>query len=461
MTQIVISDSSTLASATLSFSEMGLAEPFLKSIETLGYTQPTPVQSQVIPAAMSGGDWIVASQTGSGKTAAFLLPTLQKIYQTQRGGLKNPANAPYTLVLCPTRELAQQVAADAISFVKNTVGIRIAAVVGGTPYGKQRAALKGASLVVATPGRLLDWVQQGVINLTRLQALVLDEADRMLDLGFTEEITAIAEYCDSRSQTLMFSATFSQRETRLAAALMQSPQQITLATAQEKHANITQHLHWADNPHHQHKLLLHWLGDDSLDQALVFASTQVETERLAEELVGQGLSAASLHGAMPQAVRNRRLDALRRGRTRILVATDVAARGIDVSTITHVFNYGLPMKAEDYVHRIGRTGRAGKSGVAVTFAQRPDAYKIRQIERYINSKIDVAIVAGLEPKLSAEDFRAQAKPTPRRRSGGGSAGKSGYAARSGGGNKPWANAQKARPNARGHGSAGARKDRTV
>ena len=394
----------TLQATPISFEEMGLADTFLTSINALGYTQPTAVQSALIPCAMAGGDWIVASQTGSGKTAAFLLPSLQTILTAVNSGKNNSANAPFTLVLCPTRELAQQVSADAINLVKNTRGLRIATIVGGTSYFKQKQGLKGAHLVVATPGRLLDWVNQGGINLSQLQTLVLDEADRMLDLGFTDEITAIAEACEHREQTLMFSATFTPRETRLAGALMLEPQQIMLASVSEKHTSITQHLQWADNSHHQQKLLMHWLQDETLDQAVVFASTQIDCERLADELAGMGVSAAALHGAMPQMVRNRRLDALRKGKTKILVATDVAARGIDVPNITHVFNYGLPMKAEDYVHRIGRTGRAGREGVAVTFAQRSDAFKIRQIERYIERKINVTQVAGLEPQLKAEDF---------------------------------------------------------
>ena len=390
----------------ISFADMGLAESLLTSITALGYTQPTPVQAALVPAALQGGDWIVASQTGSGKTAAFLLPALQQIVNAIGSGKNNPSNAPMTLVLCPTRELAQQVSSDAINLVKNTRGIRVATIVGGTSYFKQKQGLKGAQLVVATPGRLLDWVQQGGINLSQLHTLVLDEADRMLDLGFSDEINAIADACEHREQTLMFSATFTPRETKLAAALMIEPQQIMLASVQEKHTNITQHLQWADNSHHQHKMLMHWLADPELDQAVVFASTQIETERLADELIELGISATSLHGAMPQMVRNRRLESLRKGRVRVLVATDVAARGIDVPTISHVFNYGLPMKAEDYVHRIGRTGRAGREGISVTFAQRNDAFKIRQIERYINSRINVTQIKGLEPQLSHEDFKA-------------------------------------------------------
>ena len=420
------------------FADMGLAQPFLDAIDVLGFTAPTPVQAQVVPSALSGSDWIVASQTGSGKTAAFLLPALQKTWEFLRSGKNNPSDAPFTLILCPTRELAQQVSSDAINLVKQAKGLRIATVVGGTPYHKQRIALKGAHLVVATPGRLLDWINQGGINLACLNTLVLDEADRMLDLGFMDEITSIHQACEHRQQTLMFSATFAAREMRLASTLMSDPQRITLATASEKHTNITQHLQWADNSHHQTQLLMHWLGQEDLAQAVIFASTQVETERLADDLVSQGISATALHGAMPQVLRNRRLDALRSGRTKVLVATDVAARGIDVPNITHVFNFGLPMKAEDYVHRIGRTGRAGREGTAVTFAQRQDTHKIRAIERYISRPIKESVVAGMEPQISAEEYRArQGRGKPQRGgrpSGGGFGGGSrgGYAGDRGG-----------------------------
>lgn len=405
----------------LTFADMNLAEPFLICINDLGFTTPTPVQAAVIPAAMNGGDWIVSAQTGSGKTAAFLIPALQHIWQAMRSGKTNPPDAPYALVVCPTRELAQQVASDAINLVKGTKGLRIATVVGGTPYQKQRSALKGAQLVIATPGRLVDWVNQGGINLSRVHSLILDEADRMLDLGFTDEINAINDACEHRAQTLMFSATFTSRETKLASNLMVDPQHILLASNKEKHINITQQMHWADNSHHQHQLLKHWLQDETIDQAIIFASTQIETDRLAKELESEGVSAASLHGAMPQVLRNRRLDALRKNRIKILVATDVAARGIDVPSITHVFNYGLPMKAEDYVHRIGRTGRAGRSGVAVTFVQRGDTMKIREIEKYIERMIQVATIEGMEPQVSAEEYqRANRGKSSRGRAGSGS-----------------------------------------
>ena len=388
---------------------MGLAAPLLKAIETLGFTQPTPVQAEAVPAAMQGGDWMVSSQTGSGKTAAFLLPVLHKIMMANNGQ-NSPMDlqrfvGPAALVLCPTRELAQQVAQDAIDLLKNSKGVRVATVMGGMPYGKQMAGLRGALIVVATPGRLLDLAQRRQIHLAEVKTLVVDEADRMLDLGFAEDLEDINHLCQHRDQTLMFSATFAPRIMSLAARLMKSPGRLELASASDRHTQITQSLHWADNMIHKEKLLDHYLRDAELEQAVVFASTQVETDRLADALAEQGHAVAALHGAMPQKVRAHRLKQLRSGHVRVLVATDVAARGIDVPSITHVFNFGLPMKAEDYVHRIGRTGRAGRTGKAITFAEHRDRMKVRTIEALTDQRIPVAVVAGLEPKTPERSER--------------------------------------------------------
>lgn len=385
-----------------SFESMGLAAPLLRAIETLGFTQPTPVQAEAVPTAMQGGDWMVSSQTGSGKTAAFLLPVLHKIMMAN-GGKNSPMDlnrfvGPAALVLCPTRELAQQVAQDAIDLLKSSKGVRVATVTGGMPYGKQMASLRGALVVVATPGRLLDLAQRRQIHLAEVKTLVVDEADRMLDLGFAEDLEDINHLCQHRDQTLMFSATFAPRIMSLAARLMKNPGRLELASASDRHTQITQSLHWADNLIHKEKLLDHYLRDADLEQAVVFASTQVETDRLADVLAEQGHAVAALHGAMPQKVRAHRLKQLRSGNVRVLVATDVAARGIDVPSITHVFNFGLPMKAEDYVHRIGRTGRAGRTGKAITFAEHRDRMKIRTIEALTDQRIPVAVVPGLEPK---------------------------------------------------------------
>ncbi|ROR20375.1 superfamily II DNA/RNA helicase [Comamonas sp. BIGb0124] len=447
------------------FIKLGLAPELVQAVADLGYTQPTAVQEQVIPKAMSADDeegsrnyidLMVSSQTGSGKTAAFLLPVLHTLIKLQdeaeaqaraeyqrlaeeaaaRGEAppkkpkrKNPLNTrsfsaavPGALVLCPTRELAQQVAHDAIELVKHCRGIRVANVVGGIPYQVQIAKLQNANLVVATPGRLLDLQRSQQLKLDQVKFLVVDEADRMLDLGFSDDLAEINELTAERQQTMMFSATFAPRIQQLAARVMREPQRVTIDSPQEKHANIKQALFWADNAAHKRKMLDHWLRDTSIDQAIVFASTQVECDGLANDLQQEGFSAVALHGALSQGLRNRRLMALRNGQVQILVATDVAARGIDVPTITHVFNFGLPMKAEDYTHRIGRTGRAGRDGLAVTFAEFRDRRKIFEIENFSKQQFKADKIPGLEPQQRfPEEQRGGGSKFggPARRSGGG------------------------------------------
>ncbi len=394
------SDSATDAG----FAALGLDAALLKALAVIGYREPTPVQAQTIPAALAGGDWLVSSQTGSGKTAAFLLPALHALgagaapSAPAAAAPRRGRSRPRILVLCPTRELAQQVAREAILLVRFLKGVRIASVVGGVAFAKQLMDLRGATVVVATPGRLLDLARNGQIDLEAVQTLVVDEADRMLDLGFSEDLAAIHAATAQRERTLMFSATFAPRIMALAAEVTRSAQRIELATAQDRHEHIEQRLHWYDDLDHKNALLEHYLNDDTLDQALVFTATQVETDELADELREAGYEAAGLHGAMSQAVRNRRLQALRDGRIRVLIATDVAARGIDVPTISHVINYGLPLKPEDYVHRIGRTGRAGRSGLAVTLAGARDRYRIRAIERFTEQPLAAAVIPGHEPR---------------------------------------------------------------
>ena len=428
------------------FIELGLAPELVQAVADLGYTQPTSVQRKAIPLAMGTGndstsfiDLMVSSQTGSGKTAAFLLPVLHTLIQQQaaaeaeeraaferavaeaaargepapkRAKRKDPTNSrnfkaatPGALILCPTRELAQQVAHDAIDLVKHCRGLRVANVVGGMPYQLQIAKLQNANLVVATPGRLLDLQRSMQIKLDKVQFLVVDEADRMLDLGFSDDLAELNQLTAQRKQTMMFSATFAPRIQQLAMRVMHdggaSVQKVTIDSPQEKHANIKQMLYWADNAQHKRKLLDHWLRDTSINQAIVFASTQVECDGLANDLQQEGFSAVALHGALSQGLRNRRLMALRSGQVQILVATDVAARGIDVPTITHVFNFGLPMKAEDYTHRIGRTGRAGRDGLAVTFAEFRDRRKIFDIEGYSRQQFKSEVIPGLEPAQRA------------------------------------------------------------
>ena len=427
------------------FVKLGLAKELLQAVADMGFTQPTAVQLATIPKAMQAldadvkadpkakfTDLLVSSQTGSGKTAAFLLPVLHTLLKQQEEAERNeraeferlsaeavargesplkkpkrkdPTNmrnfkaaTPGALILCPTRELAQQVCADAIDLVRHCRGLRIANVVGGIPYQLQIAKLQNADLVVATPGRLLDLQRSMQIKLDQVQFLVVDEADRMLDLGFADDLTEVNQLTIERKQTMMFSATFAPRIMQLATRVMRQPQRVEIDSPHEKHASITQSLLWADNMTHKRKLLDHWLRDTSINQAIVFACTQVECDGLANDLAQEGFSAVALHGALGQGLRNRRLMAFRDGRVQILVATDVAARGLDVPTITHVINYGLPMKAEDYVHRIGRTGRAGRAGQAITIAEFRDRRKIQDIEHYTQQNLKPSVIAGLEPQ---------------------------------------------------------------
>ena len=443
------------------FVELGLAPELVQAVADLGYTQPTAVQLQAIPLAMNSGgenpfvDLMVSSQTGSGKTAAFLLPVLHTLITQRaeedaqakaefdrlcaeaaangqpapkRNKRKDPTNArnfkpavPGALIVCPTRELAQQVAHDAIELVKHCRGIRVANVVGGMPYQLQIAKLQNADLVVATPGRLLDLQRSMQIKLDQVQFLVVDEADRMLDLGFSDDLAELNQLTSQRKQTMMFSATFASRIQQLAMRVMHDNgsgvKKLTIDSPQEKHASIKQVLFWADNSQHKRKMLDHWLRDSTINQAIVFASTQVECDGLATDLQQEGFSAVALHGALSQGLRNRRLMALRSGQVQILVATDVAARGIDVPTITHVFNYGLPMKAEDYTHRIGRTGRAGREGTAVTFAEFRDRRRVFDIEAYTRQQFKAEVIPGMEP--------AQRAPSSQNERGGGRGGRDG------------------------------------
>ncbi len=431
---------------------LGLAPELVQAVADLGYTQPTPVQLKAIPLALPKEtlgeahryiDLMVSSQTGSGKTAAFLLPVLHTLLQEmaaeeeaeraafaqacsdaaangepapKRPKRKDPTNSrnfkaptPGALIVCPTRELAQQVAHDAIDLVKHCRGLRVANIVGGMPYQLQIAKLQNANLVVATPGRLLDLQRSMQIKLDKVKFLVVDEADRMLDLGFSDDLADINQLTSQRQQTMMFSATFAPRIQQLAMRVMHdggsSVQKIQIDSPQEKHSNIKQVLFWADNAQHKRKLLDHWLRDASINQAIVFASTQIECDGLAADLQQDGFDAVALHGALSQGLRNRRLMALRNGQVQILVATDVAARGIDVPTITHVFNFGLPMKAEDYTHRIGRTGRAGRDGLAITFAEIRDRRKILDIEAYSRQPFKAEVIPGMEPKQNFPESR--------------------------------------------------------
>ena len=387
----------------MSFDTLGLHPALSKAVADAGYTQATDVQAQAIPPAIEGRDVRVASSTGSGKTASFILPALQRVLQARadssRRRDKGAVYGPRVLVLAPTRELAMQVAKSAATYGRHVQGLRVATVVGGVPYPAQIKALRQPlDILIATPGRLLDHLTTGKAVLENVEALVLDEADRMLDMGFIDDIQTIADHLPPARQTLMYSATFAGHAGRLAERLLKDAVRVEVASHTDRHEHIEQRLHWADDLEHKNALLDHLLTERDMEQAVVFTSTQRDADWLADRLADMGHKVASLHGGMPQGRRNRVLQGLRTRQLRVLVATDVAARGIDVPTISHVVNYGLPMKAEDYVHRIGRTGRAGRSGLAVTLAERGDAGMVRRIQHFTTQRIPVATVSGLEPR---------------------------------------------------------------
>jgi superfamily II DNA/RNA helicase len=390
----------------MSFDTLGLHEALTKAVAGSGYDTATEVQTQAIPPALQGHDLMVSASTGSGKTASFILPALQRILAARGDNTKRREKGviygPRILVLTPTRELAIQVAKAADTYGRHVQGLRVATVVGGVPYPAQIKALRSPlDILISTPGRLLDHLQTGKAVLDHVEVLVLDEADRMLDMGFIDDIQTIADHLPNERQTLMYSATFAGHVGRLAQNLCREAKRVDVASHTDTHVNIEQRLHWADNATHKNALLDHILTERDMEQAVVFTSTQRDADWLADRLADMGHAVASLHGGMPQGRRNRVLTGLRTKQLRVLVATDVAARGIDVPTISHVINYGLPMKAEDYVHRIGRTGRAGRNGLAVTLAERMDSGMIRRIQQFTTQNIPVATVAGLEPKSPA------------------------------------------------------------
>ncbi len=439
------------APAGAEFSALGLSSDLVRAITHAGYTTPTDVQARAVPLAMRGKDLLVSSQTGSGKTAAFVWPALERILAARLDPAKRRDKGrtygPRVLVLAPTRELAQQVSRACSVYGHGVSGLRVAHVVGGVPYQAQIKALRGPlDLLIATPGRLMDLMNSGIAIMANVELLVLDEADRMLDMGFIDDIKLIAQSLPAERQTMMFSATFDGTVGHLANQLTRDAQRISVDKHTDTHASIAQRLHWADSMHHKHALLEQLLTDKDMDQCVVFTSTQRDADEVAYKLQQIGHAVAALHGGMPQGRRNRVLQDLRSRHLRILVATDVAARGIDVPTISHVINHGLPMKAEDYVHRIGRTGRAGRNGLAITLAERRDVGMIRRIERFTTQPIAVAVVAGLEPKFTAPTMNGPGfgggKPAfgQRRpggfggpRSGGGGFGGSGGPGGSGGG----------------------------
>ncbi len=421
----------------MSFDELGLTPELLRAVADQGYTEPTPVQREAIPIVLAGRDLLAGAQTGTGKTAAFVLPILQRLNATRtpgwqgatppngqprdrRGGEPRPPIR--ALVLTPTRELALQVEESVRTYGAHR-RIRSVAIYGGVGYEPQVRALRaGPGIVVATPGRLLDHAGQRTIDLSHVEVLVLDEADRMLDMGFIRDIRRILELLPERRQNLLFSATFSDDIRSLAGGILHDPATVQVTPRNTPTQLVTQVVHPVDR-HRKRHLLSALIRTGRIEQALVFTRTKHGADRLAEQLVQDGIDAAAIHGNKSQGQRVRALDAFKAGRVSILVATEVASRGLDIEQLPHVVNYELPMVPEDYVHRIGRTGRAGASGDAISLVCVDEAPLLRDIEKLLGRSIPTEVVAGFEPDRSIRpepirqrsgDRRPQAGP-PRRR----------------------------------------------
>jgi len=377
----------------MTFEEFNLRPSILKAVTACGYTTPTPIQVQSIPLVMAGKDLIATAQTGTGKTAAFILPALHRLDAPSA----IPGKGPRILVLTPTRELAQQVLDAARSYGHGSK-LRCGSILGGMPYREQLRLLSSpVDIIVATPGRLLDHLERGSVRLDRLEMLILDEADRMLDMGFSEDMEKIVSAAPKNRQTLMFTATMGNTVLKLAEKMLRDPQRIELAVRTSSHELIEQRLHVADNLRHKKELLNHLVSDGNLTRAIIFSATKRDADELARELSRNGHTAAPLHGDMNQIARNKTIERMRRGTIRLLVATDVAARGLDVNGISHVINFDLPRFAEDYVHRIGRTGRAGASGIAISFVSSSELSYLERIERFIGKKLPEQNIEGLAP----------------------------------------------------------------
>lgn len=398
LTILVAPKAATQKGTILSFESLNLHPAILRALDEAGYTNPTPIQAQAIPEVIAGHDLMASAQTGTGKTAGFMLPALNLLAFPH----ESKSRGPRVLVLTPTRELAAQVNEAARKYGK-FLRARTVSIVGGMPYPLQNKLLsQPLDILVATPGRLLDHMERGRIDLSRLQMLVLDEADRMLDMGFLPDVERICEQLTAERQTLLFSATLDGDIARIAKQILKNPKTIQVAAQKEKHANIEQRLHFVDDMTHKNKLLEHLLIAPDVNQAIIFTSTKRHADVLAEDLYAAGHKTAALHGDMTQGARNRTLTKLRHGDVKVLVATDVAARGIDVHGITHVINYDLPKFAEDYVHRIGRTGRANNTGIAISFASNMDRHLLRKIEQYTGNRLEASVIEGFEPKRAVK-----------------------------------------------------------
>lgn len=391
----------------MTFAQLNLNPSISKAVIACGYNQPTPIQLHSIPTILDKKDLVACAQTGTGKTAAFVLPALHLLSMT-----KTTAK-PRVLVLTPTRELATQITQAVMKYGK-FLNVKTVSLVGGMSYRQQ---LKGLSrpvdVIVATPGRLLDHMENRRLDLSGIEMLILDEADRMLDMGFIDDVRDIAKKTPSTRQTLLFSATVDDRLASVVRQLLKDPIRIDLSQEKITPREIKQEIYVADNLAHKNRLLQHFLTEGNIFKAIIFSATKITADNLAQQLKKEGYAAAALHGDLKQNLRNRTVEELRRGKIQFLVATDVAARGIDINDVTHVINYDLPKFSEDYVHRIGRTGRAGKAGVAISFAMPMDALHLKRIEKFTNQKLMIATVPGLEPTKNIHTHHsAPAKKKP-------------------------------------------------
>ena len=381
------------------FSTLGLSPTACASLPALGYTAPTPIQTKAIPLVLSGVDLLARAETGTGKTAAFGLPLIDRL---RAPGVRDGRYKPRALVLVPTRELAVQVHQALCSFAKSS-RLRVAVVFGGVSMGPQNAALRqGTDIIVATPGRLMDHMQRRTVDLSAIEVLVLDEADRMLDMGFLPALRRIAAALPRRRQTLLFSATLSEAIVRLSSEFTHDPVRVDVSPQQVVAATVTHHVHHV-GVDRKRDALTHILAEHGADQALVFCRTKRGANRVGEALADHGVRAGVIHGNKSQGARTRALTDFKTGRLRVLVATDIAARGLDISNLPLVVNFDLPLVPEDYVHRVGRTGRAGQSGRAVSLVTTSEAALLRQIQQVVGTPLErvAALPADVPPQARA------------------------------------------------------------
>ncbi len=393
----------------MEFSSLALAPQLQSVVAAQGYTTPTPIQAKAIPAILSGSDLLGCAQTGTGKTAAFALPILHALFSSPPAVNQRGVKIPRAIILSPTRELATQIAESFATYGRETA-IRGTTIYGGMPQARQVRALRaGVDVVVATPGRLRDLTEQGYMDFSAIEIFVLDEADRMLDMGFIKPIREIAAQLPPKKQTLMFSATMPPEIMKLADSLLRNPVKVSVAATYATADKVEQSLYMVPRMKKQ-SLLHHLIEESSIQRAVVFTKTKHGADKVAKRLAEANISAIAIHGDKAQHQRERALDAFKAGKMRVLVATDVAARGLDVDGISHVFNYDLPMEPEGYVHRIGRTGRAGNDGIAISFCDSEERGLLRQIERLLRKQIPQA--RGLpsfpdimvEPRMSGDNF---------------------------------------------------------